>query len=110
MLNRYPISAPLRSALEALFPDFTVAEGLLGDDLRDKGLNPERAVDSASAKALELKNVLEGYLCQMAKELEELGDEEAPRLQSEARGLLVALRELALRFPEVVLLDQGRSH
>lgn len=66
----------------------------------DKGISPEQqAAEPPNARILDLR--------QMAREPAELGDEEAPRLQSEARGLLIALRELAVRFPDAVLRDKS---
>jgi hypothetical protein len=107
MLSRYPISDALRRSLRALFPDPSVPEGLLGGDLSDKDIEFDQLQSEIpGARVLDLKNVLEGYLDQMARELDELGDGEAVRLQSEARGLLLALRELAVRFPEVLLRDE----
>jgi hypothetical protein len=109
MVTKYPISEELRRALVALFSDPTVPEGLLGGDLRDKGIEARRTSQSAEAKVLDLKGVLEGYICNMAKEVDELGAEETPRLKAEACGLFVALRELAFRFPGVVLGGSTRK-
>jgi hypothetical protein len=51
-------------------------------------------------RARQLRSVLEGYVVGMANELDELGEEERPRLVAEARATLVALRELNRFFPK----------
>lgn len=106
MLNRYPVSDALENSLKILFPDYSIAEGLLGNDLRDKDVDLEqRPLESPEARVLDLKIIIERYLIQMARELDEYGEDDALRLQSEAKGLLLALRELAVRFPEVFLRE-----
>lgn len=39
-------------------------------------------------------DTLESYVISMADEIDELGEEERPRLQAEARATLIALREI----------------
>jgi len=49
----------------------------------------------------------EGYLVSMADELAELGPEHASRLRAEATGLLIAMRDLSILFPES---EGGQQH
>ncbi|MEO8069115.1 MAG: hypothetical protein ABI599_15565 [Flavobacteriales bacterium] len=100
----YPISTSLRSSIESLFEDHSVAEGLLGIELdglsrfdAEPAMNPTL---SPAERAASLRRRLEGYVSLMAAELKELGEDEAPRLRAEATATLVGLRELWRHFPE----------
>lgn len=110
----YPISANLRSAIQALFDDESIALGLLGEGValsqQDVTCNPQMK----PAQRLQLLcNKIESFIMQMANELSELGPDELPRLRAEATGMLVVLRELQSHFPEVIgdaeNSEQGQS-
>jgi hypothetical protein len=98
MTRRFGITEAVTRAIQALFGDVRTGLALLevpDDDVREK------AGDSAASRAMQLRDSLEGYIVNMAREVEELGPSEAERLRAEARATLIALRELFARFPEV---------
>ncbi len=105
MLSRYLVSGELKVALSRLFqgPEegmtmLGAAEGLFPPSWQEEPLNRSM---SPAERARQLRNRLEGYLVQMAKEREELDSpEESARLRSEAAGLVLALREIWHHFPE----------
>ena len=107
---RYPLSEGLLKSVKALFsnPD----EGLqyLGLDKRVVPGSWYRQPDGSQPpleRAKNLKAVLEKYLAQMAAESREYGNpKETERLRSEAVGILLALHEIWLNFPEIVEDDR----
>jgi hypothetical protein len=105
-MDTYPIARELRAAFRRLFADETVPEGLLGKDggsfpasWKQQSLSPSLSV---ALRARQLRTKLEGFVVQMARERDELGPTEGERLRAEATATLVALRELALHFPEAL--------
>ena len=103
-METYPIARELRAAFERLFDDQSVPDGLLGNDsstfpatFKQASLDPELPV---ALRARQLREKLEGFIMQMARERDERGAAEGERLRAEATATLVALRELALHFPE----------
>ncbi len=104
MNSTYRVSRELRDALERLFTDPSVAYGLLGvDDFgRDVKLPDIDPHLPASDRALILKRKLEEYVLQMAAEHEEYGcTETSNALRMQVTGLLLALRDLVICFPEI---------
>ena len=103
-MTNYPINSTLRAAIESLFDDPSVGLGLLGPDddfLPSSAREPALRLDMPPAdRASRLRGKLEAYVSQMAAELDELGEKEAPRLRAEATATLVVLRELQIHFPE----------
>ena len=103
-MTNYPISDQLRTAIESLFEDPSIAFGLLGqgvewlpDTDREESYSPNAA---PSERAKRLRKSLESYVRQMATEVAELGPDELPRLRAETTATLVVLRELHRHFPE----------
>lgn len=103
-MNKYPVSAPLRSAIEFLFDDPSIGLGFLGRGIdfvppsnNEHDLAPNL---SAEDRARQLREKLEGYVVQMAAEANELGEGEVPRLRAETTAILITLRELQNYFPE----------
>lgn len=102
----HPVSTKLKRALEALFEDPAPALQVLGAGSRalpgswyEEALAPSV---SASRRARMLCSRLESYIEQMAQESAELASQpDTERLQFEAKGLLIALREVIRHFPEV---------
>ena len=101
-----PVDAPeFWDAINEIFDDSSVAFGLLGID--DAGVPecwPESNLDKSLLpldRARHLKRKLEEYVVQMSNEVRELGEAEMPRLQAEASGLLIAIREMGRHFPEI---------
>ncbi|MBN2296698.1 MAG: hypothetical protein JXM70_29995 [Pirellulales bacterium] len=99
----YPVSKTLLSAIQRLFDDPGVATGLLGQGVP---LTERDVACTTSMNALErvdlLRKKIELFLTQMAAELDELGEDELPRLRSEATAMLVVLGEIQSHFPDVV--------
>lgn len=102
----YLISEQLYKAIKELFPNPTEGTNLLG---LDKMVLPSSWYRSPLAKsedpiqrAVKMRAQIEKDLVQMGKEVVEFGNQEdLDRLRNEARGLLLALHELWLHFPEV---------
>jgi hypothetical protein len=102
---RYPLTKELTEAIDKLFDSRSTAEGFIGalDGMSAKAGFDEPFSPNANPgqRALMLRKKLEGYIVQMAAESEELSDEnETIRLRTESIGILIALRELWLHFPE----------
>jgi hypothetical protein len=99
----YPVNEDLRLAIERLFDDPGVADVLLGQGVplaqRDVACRP--AMDALERVDL-LRKKIELFVTQMASELEELGEDELPRLRSEATAMLVVLGEIQSHFPDVI--------
>lgn len=110
-MMKYPVSESLQNAIEALFDDASVGLGFLGrglDFLPSSGKVESQSpnVDPVT-RALRLRQKLESYVSQMAAEVVELGEEEAPRLRAETTAILVALRELQNHFPEAFVEESS---
>lgn len=92
------------TAIRRLCPDSSVARVAPGDV--SPGMPPEWNVAGGDPDAdyrdrLQAYTArLRGYLVTMAAELDELPDD-APRLRSEAVGILLALRDVERQFPEL---------
>jgi len=97
----YPIHEELRVAIKALFDDVSIADGFLGKDVprAQRALSGSQG-DDPIARIGRLRDQLESYIIRMAAELEELGEDEGPRLRSEATGYLVVLGNIHGLFPE----------
>jgi hypothetical protein len=103
---KYPITEQLKAAINKLFKTPATALGFLGaleemsaragfQESISPNVNPIERVSM-------LRRKLEGHVVQMATESEELADDaETLRLRTESMGILIALRELWLHFPEV---------
>lgn len=96
----YVRNKSMTAALSAIFPDYSVAEGLLGIDLDRNAESREWEMKSPTLRIISLRKKLEDYIAKMADSLEELGVDDAPRIQAETASLLVVLRELSIMFPE----------
>ncbi len=102
----YPISGELRAAFQTLFDDVSVPIGLIGadrvmpEDWYQEG--PPTSLDPGE-RARHLRVKLEDFVVTVAAQSEEL---QCPEVTEETRcqvvGVLVALRELLLHFPEVL--------
>lgn len=102
----YPISGELRAAFGALFDDVSVPIGLIGadrimpEDWYQEGPPPKL---DPGERARHLREKLEDFVITLAAQSEEL---QCPKVTEETRcqvvGVLVALRELQLHFPEVL--------
>lgn len=91
MRNDQPIPPELNDAIRVLFKDAAVARDFLQLPSEEStGLPPA----SYEERVAQLEQTLVKYILQMAAELEELGEDERPRLESEARATLVAIREV----------------
>lgn len=103
----HALSMELKRAIEALFEDPAPALQALGvrsralpDAWYEEALAPGL---SASDRARLLRSRLESYVEQMSQESVELAlPRETERLRAEARGLLIALREVMRHFPEAI--------
>ena len=99
----YPMKVTTERALTRLFGDIDVPFGLLAQGVplsqRDVQCTPETSV---AERMRQLCDRLESFIVQMAQELDELGDDELPRLRSEAAALLLALREIQTHFPDMI--------
>jgi hypothetical protein len=104
-MRPYPLSQELRQAIERLFVEPAMAYATLGADRAEPDDWYEPAFDAsvpAAHRASLLRAKLEKYIQQMAQEHEEMGSPEASdTLRMQAIGLLIALRELSLHFPEL---------
>jgi hypothetical protein len=105
MKSIYPLSETLSKAIESLFPDPSMAMGTLGAgrDLADDLLDlPILSTLPSLERARVLRTKLENFVVNMAEENDEMDSPEtAEALRMQAIGLLIALRELALHFPEL---------
>jgi hypothetical protein len=99
MTPQIELTRDMRRALETLFGDARLGSNFLEihHDNESDGL-PK----SVAERARRLRETLETYVINMAAELKELGDDEAARLQAEARATLIASREVVSSFPESV--------
>lgn len=105
-MQSYPLSEKLYKAIKSLFKNPEEGASLLG--LEPKVLPQDwyrEPLDSALGpieRAKLLRKAIEEALVLMGEETEEFGNkEDLDRLRNEARGLLLALREIWLHFPEV---------
>lgn len=93
-------------ALTTLFGESAVGRGFLetpsGSETLASGCPTDRVKD--------LLGVLVRSVVNMARELEELGDVEGERLRAEARATLIAIRELASRFPDCIESSDHEVH
>jgi hypothetical protein len=99
----YPMSDELKRAIDTLFTIPSPAYRALGatQPLSKEWYTAGALPDSFAERSKLLRKKLESYLFQMSAESTEYGNpDEITRLQAEARGLLVALREIALHLPE----------
>lgn len=90
------VSPQLQEAIRKLFGDST--RGLQFLD------TPKQAGDAQGTlgdRVRELRETLERYVIDMSNELDELGEEEQPRLEAEARATLITLREVNWLFPMI---------
>jgi hypothetical protein len=93
------------AAIQKLCSDSSVAREALGENTRE--MPPDWYVADGSPNADYRHRLhaytsrLRGYLVSMAAELDEL-PEDAPRLRSEAVGILLALRDVEHQFPEAL--------
>jgi hypothetical protein len=78
---------------------------LFGGDLRGLQFLDSSAAESSHGtledRVRQLRETLEGWVIAMSNELDELGEEEQPRLEAEARATLIALREVNWLFPMI---------
>lgn len=102
-MHGYKVSERLSLALKGLFKDPTLALNALGvgtafpDAIKKNAADPEIP---PIERIRTLRVQLEGYIINMSKEVDELGESERFRLQCEATGYLISLRELVRFFPE----------
>jgi|GEM_PF-3978688 len=98
MTKKFATSLDVSLAIRELFGDERIGLGFLEVHDQDSagGLG-----ESATVRAARLRDTLESYIVNMARESKELGEADQVRLQAEARATLIALRELFASFPEV---------
>jgi len=111
-MRPYPLSQELRQAIERLFAEPAMAYETLGADRAASDGWYEPGCDATTLPARRaslLRAKLEKYIQQMAQEHEEMGSPEASdTLRMQAIGLLIALRELSLHFPELQEAVSGK--
>ena len=104
MRNEYPASEKLKQAITALFEDPAngfIALGIGGFPGAAKGQPADPQV-SYTARVTDLRKKLEEYVALYAAEVEEFEAEaDVIRIRSEARAILMVLREVHRAFPEV---------
>lgn len=90
-------------ALQKLFGNQEIAFSLLGQDIPLSQRDIKISVgDDPNKRARALCKKIESFIVQLANELDELGDDENPRLRAEATAMLVALREIQTHFPDAI--------
>ena len=98
-----PLSKEEKQALRMLQGESSVIRDALESDILDLGdlkRDPKNTTSPPLDRASDLTKLIKNYLINMSQELEELPDERK-RLESEAVGLVVALREIYAHFPEL---------
>ena len=104
MKDPYPVSVALRQAIDALFADPSVAYGALGVDrhaLEDAGDDVDVSQLTPLVRIDHIRRELEVYIVSMAAESTEMGSPEATEtLRMQAIGVLLALRQIFLYFPD----------
>ena len=104
MNNNYPVNRKLRNSIDSIFEDPSVGLGFLGIGIDflsnlDEGVSLVQRGDPIE-RICQLRDKLEDFVAQMAVEILELGEEEAPRIRAEATATLIILREIRNYFPE----------
>ena len=86
MNNNYPVNRKLRSSIDSIFEDPSVGLGCLGvgvnflsDDDEDVSLIQR---GDPVERICRLRDKFEDYIAQMAVEILELGEDEAPRIRA----------------------------
>jgi hypothetical protein len=112
-MKSYPLTQELRQAIERLFDDPSMALTPLGANRTDpsdcyvSGADPSLPPQK---RAVMLRTKLEQFIKQMADEHEEMGSSTATdTLRMQAVGILLALRELWLHFPEIETTAEVRN-
>lgn len=102
---RYPLSEQLLQSIKSLFPEPEAGLKFLGLEKRVVPGSWYRQPDGNRPpleRAKDLRALLEKRLAEMAAEKEEYDNPaETERLRSEAVGILLALHEIWLHFPEI---------
>lgn len=103
MHNEYPVSEKLKQAITVLFEypgDGFIALGIGGfpNAAKDQPADPQVPY---TARVTDLRKKLEGWVALYAAEIEEFeGEADMIRIRSEARAILMVLREVHRAFPE----------
>ena len=81
----------LEGAIRALFVNPSMGAAFLE---LPRDATPEKLPEVMADRVAGLETTLTDYVVQLAAELEELGEDERPRLEAEARATLIAIREV----------------